>query len=69
MLYRKVSHLIVIGWACPSYRVGLLHNMMCYAVWLTKYPLTSLHKDAVIGGLKRFDYFRRGSLSGSLLIL
>ena len=37
--------------------------------WLTKYHLTPLHKDAVIGGLKRFDYFRRGSLSGSLLIL
>ena len=31
--------------------------------------LTPLHKDAVIGGLKRLDHFRRGSLSGSLLIL
>ena len=35
--------------------------------WLTIYPLTPLHKDAVIGGLKRFDHFRKGSLSGSLL--
>ena len=33
--------------------------------WLTKYPITPLHKDAVIGGLKRFDHFKRGSLSGS----
>ena len=31
--------------------------MMFYAV----YPLTPLHKDAVIGGLKRFDHFRRGT--------
>ena len=36
---------------------------------VTKYPLTPLHKDAVIGGLERFDYFRRGCLNGSLLML
>ena len=42
--------------------------MMFYAVlhiimyWLTKYLLTPLHKDAVIGGLKRFDHFGRVSL-------
>ena len=36
--------------------------------WLIKYLLTPLHKGAVIGKLKRFDHFKRGSLSGFLLI-
>ena len=35
---------------------------------LTKYPLTPLHEDAVLGGLKRFDHFRRGCLSGWLSV-
>ena len=45
------------------------NNYVCVYNWLTKCPLTPLHKGSVIGGLKRFEHFRRGSLSGSLLIL
>ena len=37
--------------------------------WLTKYPLTPLHKDAVIGRLKRCDHFRRGSLTTPLYMI
>ena len=69
------SHILQLhgGYVLVTY----ICNMMFYAVlhinfiicWFTKYPLTPLHKDAIIGGLKRFNHFRRGSLSGSVLIL
>ena len=64
-------------WACLSY-VAIWGNVMFHAVLhitsnvlAYKYPLTPLHKDinTVIGGLNKFDHFRRGSLNGSLLIL
>ena len=51
-----------------SYAYGVT---CCVVYWFTKYPLTTLHicKYAVTSGLKKFDHFRRGSLSSFLLIL
>ena len=53
----------------PGYNL-VLPITLCAKLSDTKYPLTQHYvcKDAVIGRLKRFDHFRRGSLSGSLLI-
>ena len=46
---------------------AVLHIFIIY--WLIQNTLTPLHKDAIIGGLKRFNHFRRGSLSGFVVIL
>ena len=61
---RQITRAHVTTIKYDVFAVFHIYNILTY-----KIPLTPLHKDAIIRGLKRFDHFRRGSLSGSLLIL
>ena len=54
--------LVLYGKSHILYMMGMSYVVTCFMLCcifityrLTKYPLTPLHKNAVIGGLKRFD--------------